>query len=108
MNDGKDSDGPYEKAAKLAVEGHPLPGEDPDTRYLDDADHWIVVYSELLDFKVTLLRQLNESVQHMEPEGVEEISRTDAIVLQAEADRFRKRLAMWRRRREELAAQVPS
>jgi hypothetical protein len=99
-----EDDNPYEHAALEAVENHPLRGEDVDSNYPEDAEHWIQVYNELLAFKHALLTEAHERVATMQPEGVEEVERTDLLVMQAEADRFRRRLDMWEKRRDELAA----
>ena len=50
----------YEQAALLATQGHPLPGEDENTTYVDDAEHWCRVYKELLAFKAALIGEMNE------------------------------------------------
>ena len=94
----------YEAAASRAVEGHPLPGENLDTLHLDDADHWISVYRELLGFKEALIDEMNARLKSMPPAAVEEVRGSDALVLEAEAKRFRDRLGKWERRRTELLA----
>jgi hypothetical protein len=94
----------YEAAASRAVEGHPLPGEDLDTLHLDDADLWISTYTELLAFKEALIEEMNARLTSMPAAAVEEVRRSDALVLEAEAQRFRQRLGKWERRRTELLA----
>ena len=57
-----------------------LPGEDRQSDMLDDADHWVAVYEELLSFLVD--------------------------VRECDCDKigtFRSRLDYWRQRRDELA-----
>ncbi len=93
----------YEQAASLAVSAHPLRGEDLATPYLEDAEMWLGVYTELLEFKETLLRDTAEALRTMSPQGHEEVTKTDALLLDAEAQRFRQRLALWRQRCDELA-----
>lgn len=93
----------YEEAAKLAMVAHPLPGEDIDTPYLEDAQMWLGVYTELLAFKETLLRDTGDALASISAPGREEIGKTDKVILDAEAMRFRQRLAFWERRCEELA-----
>jgi hypothetical protein len=93
----------YEEAAKLAMVAHPLPGEDLQTPYLEDAQMWLSVYTELLEFKETLLRDTSHALDSMAPPGREEVGKTDAVILDAEAQRFRQRLSLWKRRCEELA-----
>lgn len=92
----------YEQAATLAVSAHPLRGEDLGTPYLEDAQMWHGVYTELLQFKETLLRETAQALRTMSPQGHEEVSKTDALLLDAEAQRFRQRLALWKRRCDEL------
>ena len=83
---------------------HPLPGEDLGTPYLEDAQMWLGVYTELLQFKETLLRDTGHALDTISDPGREEVDKTDAVILAAEAQRFRQRLALWQRRCEELAA----
>jgi hypothetical protein len=92
----------YENAAQLAVLAHPLPGEDLDTTFVDDAHLWLRVYTELLEFKETLMRDTEHALRTIAEAGREEVARTDAVILKAEAQRFRHRLALWKNRCEEL------
>jgi hypothetical protein len=94
----------YEEAAKLAMIAHPLPGEDLSTPYLEDAQMWLAVYTELLEFKQTLLRDTGQALDTISSAGREEVGKTDAVILAAEAQRFRQRVSLWERRCEELAS----
>lgn len=92
-------------AAQDAVEpGRLLEGEDEHTEYVDDAVHWTEVYAELLDFKQSLLDLAERRVAELDDAAESEVRDTDLKVLAAEADRFRRRLAFWQRRVEELEA----
>ncbi len=93
----------YEEAAKLAMVAHPLPGEDLRTPYLEDAQMWFGVYTELLAFKNNLLRDTAQALDTIAPAGREEVAKTDAVILTAEVERFRQRLSLWKQRCEELA-----
>ncbi|MDQ6855831.1 MAG: hypothetical protein M3Z57_02000 [Candidatus Dormibacteraeota bacterium] len=93
----------YEEAAKLAMVAHPLPGEDLKTPYLEDAQLWFGVYTELLEFKEQLLRDTSNALNTISSAGREEVAKTDAVILDAEAQRFRQRLALWKQRCTELA-----
>ncbi len=93
----------YEAAARLSVEAHPLPGEDLRTPHLEDAQMWHRVYSELLAFKETLIRDTQRALEALSTPGREEVRNTDALVLEAEANRFRQRLSQWKTRCQELA-----
>ncbi|MBJ7609186.1 MAG: hypothetical protein JF887_07105 [Candidatus Dormibacteraeota bacterium] len=92
----------YENAAREAVMAHPLYGEDLETTYLEDAQMWLRVYQELLDFKETLLRDMNAALSTMPEVARVEIETSDAVILEAEAQRFRQRLAWWEARCEAL------
>lgn len=92
----------YQEAAQLAVAAHPLPGEDLASPYLEDAQMWLRVYGELLAFKETLIRDTNSALQTLSTPGREEVSQTDAVILAAEAERFRNRIDLWNRRCQEL------
>jgi hypothetical protein len=82
-----------------------LPGEDAGTSQLDDAQHWLQVYTELLSFKGDLLRSTHEHLADMdlEDDSREEVRQTDEPVLEAEAERFERRRRFWEQRAEELS-----
>ena len=75
-----------------------LDGEDEDTQHLDDAEHWVKVYRELLEFKRAVLATTEEHVGTMEPDASAEVQKTDLKALHAEALRFERRLVYWRGR----------
>jgi hypothetical protein len=84
-----------------------LPGEEP-SGHPEDIEHWIAVYSELLDFKRFMLDGASARVNQMATtEARTEIESTDLRLARAEAERFTRRLAFWRSRQEELNAQAP-
>jgi hypothetical protein len=84
-----------------------LPGEEP-SDHREDIEHWIAVYSELLDFKRFMLDGASVRASQMATtEARTEIESTDLRLARAEAERFTRRLAYWRRRLEELSAQTP-
>jgi len=81
-----------------------LPGEDEVHSTAEDAATWVDVYSELLEFKQKLLAETTAQVQAMRSDAArQEVERTDAVVLRAEAERLARRLGFWRRRHEELS-----
>jgi hypothetical protein len=82
-----------------------LPGEGPDSDHIDDARHWITVYSELLEFKQRMLTIIHEQIKELGTEARAEVERTDSIGVSAEAERFARRLGFWRRRLDELSNQ---
>jgi hypothetical protein len=83
-----------------------LDGEVEDTRHVDDALHWVKVYSELLDFKRSLLSVAEQRVESMEETAGDEVRKTDLKLLLAEAERFERRLEFWRRRAKALQDQA--
>jgi DNA-binding response OmpR family regulator len=83
-----------------------IEGENPETTHVEDARRWVVVYSELLAFKESLLARTNSAVVALHPDSGQEIRRTDVAVLESERDRFRRHLEYWRRRLSELGGGV--
>jgi hypothetical protein len=73
--------------------GHRLPGEEDSesSPLLEDAEHWLQVYRELLAFKRTLLRTT-----------VVVDAGDDPAPLHAELDRLELRRSFWERRAREL------
>jgi len=96
-----------EKAALEEVEpDRLLDGEDEKTRHLDDAEHWVKVYKELLEFKRSVLATTEEHVGTMDPDASAEVQQTDLKALHAEALRFERRLVYWRSRIAALQGQA--
>ncbi len=94
-----------ERAALEQVEpDRLLAGEDEGTRHLDDAMHWVKVYSELLEFKRSVLATTEEHVVTMDADASVEVQQTDLKALHAEALRFERRLVYWRTRTAALQA----
>lgn len=79
-----------------------LPGEEEDSVHLDDAVHWTKVYSELLDFKRSLLLVAEDRITSMNFAARTEIEETDLKILQAEAQRLERRQEFWRGRSASL------
>jgi hypothetical protein len=73
-----------------------LAGEDEGTRHIDDAVHWVKVYTELLEFKRSVLATTEKHVVTMDPDASAEVQQTDLVALSAEALRFERRLVFWR------------
>jgi hypothetical protein len=89
--------GEAESAAREAVEPERLlPGEEEDSVHLDDAVHWAKVYSELLDFKRSLLTVAEDGITSMHDAARTEIEETDLKILLAEAQRLERRQEFWR------------
>jgi len=76
-----------------------MPGEHPTSNYIDDVEHWIAVYSELLDFKRFMLDGATVRAREMRTDDARtEVENTDLRVARAEAERFARRLGYWRGR----------
>ena len=67
-----------------------------------DIQHWIRVYSELVDFKDTLLTSIGEQRANVEAEGRLEVQHDD-LLLRREHGRLRRRLDFWLAEREKFA-----
>ena len=80
-----------------------LPGENPRSQQPEDADHWLAVYTELLQAKAAMLAALNERLTLMQQEVARhEIGETDAPLLEKELARFQGRIDFWLKRKTEL------
>jgi hypothetical protein len=79
-----------------------LPEEDPTSIYVEDALHWIMVYSELLQFKSTMIEAAERASS-----GLTEAARADIEVdqqlLRAQAERYRVRSEFWYERAAALS-----
>ncbi len=73
-----------------------LPGENPEHPQPGDAEHWVSVYSELLETKRRLIANLREMMER-QPAGVQdELERADIRMLELQIERFKQRLQIWR------------
>jgi hypothetical protein len=75
-----------------------LDGEDESSQHLDDAEHWVKVYMELLEFKRSVLATTEEHIGTMDADASSEVQKTDLKALHAEELRFERRLVYWRGR----------
>lgn len=92
-------------AQKAGDEDRLMRGENPETTYLEDAEHWIGVYRELLSFKQDLLAFTKDRVARMKPPASNELATTDLVILEAEHGRLLSRFDFWERRHRELLGQ---
>ena len=76
-------------------------GEDVDSGEAEDADHWVAVYSELLEFKQDLLREIERQTREMSEQAARLASSNHRAFL-LELRRLELHLEYWRARREEL------
>ena len=88
-----------QNSQQLLDEDRLLPGEDPVGAIAEDAEHWVAVYGELLEFKQFMLDGAAARAAAMiQTESRTEVENTDLTVARAEAERFSRRLAYWRTR----------
>jgi hypothetical protein len=78
-----------------------LEGEDPDTKHLDDAKHWLYVYGELLGFKESVVGEAESSAVDL-PADAQPEADADLTILEAERQRLRRRYGFWQARVAEL------
>lgn len=79
-----------------------LPGEDPDSVYLEDAVHWVRVYAELLELKLALLGRADQVLDGVSDDAMREAGIDDRL-LRAEAGRYAGRHQYWTERVNALA-----
>lgn len=96
------ADSPEEAGEKAVDEDRLLEGENSNTPYLDDATHWVTVYTELLGVKRELVGVTEAHLPDMQVEARREVASTDLVVLDEEMKRFSRRLEFWRNRCVEL------
>jgi len=91
-------------AQKAGDENRLMRGENPETTYLEDAEHWAGVYRELLAFKEDLLGFTKDRIERMKPPASNELATTDLVIMEAEYDRLKSRFDFWESRCRELAS----
>ena len=88
-----------DEAARRAIDADlRLDGEDPATDLVEDAVHWVKVYSELLAFKEHLLELSASDIGAMSELDARFDAATDEVLLEHQAARYRRRLAEWKQR----------
>lgn len=96
------SEPPSSSDLKRAADPHTLlPGEDPESGYVEDALHWIRVYGELVSVKMALLERSDQMLQGVSDDAIAEAD-LDHRLLRAQADRYSSRREYWCRRAKEL------
>lgn len=103
MSDHPSEEEGLEAAMKAGDPDRLLPNEDPDTTFAEDAEHWIAVYGELLQYKNSLLTVTEATLAQMnEQPASREVAETDRKVITAERARYVRRITFWKRRLAEL------
>jgi hypothetical protein len=75
-----------------------IEGEDPGDTDRSTAEHWLLVYGQLLKTKSGLLADLRQGMTTMDPDARDEMAKTDEALLQAQVSRFHRRIAFWESR----------
>lgn len=75
-----------------------IEGEDPNATDTATAKHWLLVYGQLLETKSGLLADLRKGMESMDPDARDEMIVTDEALLQAQVERFGRRIAFWESR----------
>lgn len=86
--------------------GHLQAGEDVESPYLEDADHWVSVYQELVGFKHDLLREIEEHVAAADHVQAEQEMGRDRRAVVLELERIQLHLDYWAHRRDQLRARA--
>ena len=95
--------GPGPNALFLDLD-RPLPGESEETKYPEDAAHWIAVYTELLDSTHQLIANIRELMERQPQDLQDRLERTDVRLLELQAQRFQRRIAFWRAKLHSVAS----
>jgi hypothetical protein len=75
-----------------------IEGEDPTATDSATAKHWLLVYGQLLETKSGLLADLRKGMETMDPDARDEMVLTDEALLEAQVERFHRRIAFWESR----------
>ncbi len=75
-----------------------IEGEDSSATDAPTAKHWLLVYGQLLNTKSGLLADLRKGMETMDPDARDEMIITDEALLEAQVQRFRRRIAFWESR----------
>ena len=88
-----------EALGQVVPERKLMPGENPGSQYLADADHWISVYEELLAFDKELLQSLRRQLGN---DGNGSELKIDLEKLNSRLSHLEEGLDFWRQRRDAL------
>jgi DNA-binding response OmpR family regulator len=80
-----------------------MEGEDRRTKHVEDARHWVSVYTQMLEFKERLLTRVQDEVRHLPAPAGKTVRAEDVPILEAERTRVKRQLEFWRQRHWELA-----
>ena len=74
------------------------PGEEPEAAGPDDAEHWVVVYRELVDAKQKVIAYVREQIQEANSEPAIHVLQRDEESWRLELERLQLHLEFWRER----------
>ena len=80
-----------------------MEGEDPRTTHVEDARHWVAIYTQMLEFKERILQRVREEARSLPEPAREFVGEDDVPLLEFERERVQRRLEFWRARHWELA-----
>lgn len=87
------------QAARDAIAADRLmDGEQPASMILEDAQHWRLVYSELIAFKRMLIATMEERMAMMSQEARAEATSIDLTLTRAQLAHYEKRFEFWNAR----------
>ena len=88
----------------MASGGMLLDGEDPQSLHLDDPEHWVAVYSELVESTNRILSAARERVaeRNASEQGDVKLLEIEIAALEARSSFFASRLRWWADRGREL------
>ncbi len=86
-----------------SIDGEPLlPGENRGSRFIDDAEHWISVYTEFIRFKEGLLSTVEADRAELSEELSAALSVSVVSQLTDQYASLQRRLSFWQNRLAEL------
>ena len=80
-----------------------MEGEDPNTPHVEDARHWVSIYTQMLEFKERLLERAAEESRALPKPARDMVEAEDLRALADERAKIEDRLEYWRRRHWDLA-----
>jgi DNA-binding response OmpR family regulator len=79
-----------------------LEGENPSTKFKQDARHWIAVYRQMITFKQHLLARMRTQVRTLAPAARRDVVENDVSILEVQLGRYQRRIEFWYARQWEL------
>lgn len=83
-----------------------LPGEESDVSRIEDAMHWMAVYTELLAGKARMLDLLLKQIDDTDRDEIRDELTHDQAIMLTELERFQRRLNYWHEREMRLREQA--